>query len=122
MGEKITPERRALGQRIQRAREDQRLEQKELGQLLGVTHTTVSRWERGASGLSASTLRDLQRLLDAPLADEPEGVPAAMPTKAHRALHDDPAYIAGRIIEMVEQLVRLARRSPGEGWPAASAM
>ncbi|HVV36959.1 MAG TPA: helix-turn-helix transcriptional regulator [Acidimicrobiales bacterium] len=57
--------REALGRAIRKYRGDRK--QSELGALLGVPQTTISRWEVGLVDLGVEQVRGLERALDLPL-------------------------------------------------------
>lgn len=90
---------RMRGRRLQRAREDADMEQKEVGQLIGRTRVTISRWENGSpipddmlamligiyAAAGASIPIELSALLDVPRATSPR-LGDAPPTFAQGSL------------------------------------
>jgi transcriptional regulator with XRE-family HTH domain len=61
---RMTEEPAPVGERIRAAREAKGWSQAELAAGLGVTVTTISRWERGTSAPQRAALRALSRALD----------------------------------------------------------
>jgi transcriptional regulator with XRE-family HTH domain len=58
-----------LARRLQQARERRRLSQEELADKLGVHTMTVSKWERGATGLRGANLRKVAAALGVSVAE-----------------------------------------------------
>lgn len=53
-----------LGRRYRRLRIERNLKQSELAEIVGVTHSTVAKWESGANSPRAKELRILARLFN----------------------------------------------------------
>ena len=58
---------RAIGRRIQQAREESGLSQEELAAKLGITQSALSNYERGKRKLCCATMIQISNVLDKPL-------------------------------------------------------
>ena len=56
-----------MGKRIQQARTQQKMTQKQLAQALGVDRVSVSEWESGKYGIHVSLLPRLAQILNVPI-------------------------------------------------------
>ncbi|BBL69819.1 hypothetical protein MoryE10_04250 [Methylogaea oryzae] len=60
---------KTLGERIKRAREERRLTQKQLGEMVGIDQAHISRLERGEKGMAIDSLAAIAKALHVSLSD-----------------------------------------------------
>jgi transcriptional regulator with XRE-family HTH domain len=119
--------RTAFGERVYAAREAARLSQAEVAEKLGLSQNAYAMWERRPIALRPQQIEQLAAVLGVPvealfgkvpIPTKPAG-PVGRAKKAFEAVSQLPRTQQGRVLDMVESLVRVRARENAKKESAA---